>query len=243
MYEASFELRHECPYRAFSEQFPDVTIREWHHSDCQVLELTSSAAPDEELRAAVEDIGTILHSATTDDGMCVIARSCQCPIEGSIIELFQDHNCIHMPPTVYQRGWEQYSVVGFTESDIQGLLQELDDSREIDVLSKTSIEQQQLPHSTVLSVDRLFDDLTAKQLAALRLALDNDYYTQPRGASVEELAALTDVARATFEEHLRKAENKLISNAGQFVRLLTGSQPTESLSSQTAQPARSVETD
>lgn len=229
MYEASFKLRHECPYRDFSETFPDVTIREWQHSDCQVLEISSSTAPESDLLAAVDDIGTVLHSTHDDDGLYVVAQACRCSIEQSMVDRFQEHNCIHVPPTVYRQGWEEYAIIAFSEEDIRALLAELDESREIDVLSKTSIERQQLPHSSVFSIERLFDGLTDRQLAALQIALDNDYYNQPRGASRAELAAQTEVARATFEEHLRKAENKLISNVGQFVRLQAETQVMESL--------------
>lgn len=231
MYEASFELRHECPYREFSEQFPDVTVREWHHNDCQLLEVTSATAAEGELRAEIDEIGEIMHATSGADGMYVVARSCKCPIDGSVLETFQDYNCIHLPPTVYTQGWEQYSVLGFAEGDIRALLQALDGAREIDVISKTAIEEQQLPYSSLVSVDRLFGDLTDRQLSALRIALDNDYYGQPRGASIAELAEYTDIARATFEEHLRKAENKLMRNAGQFVRLLTENQKPTSLRS------------
>lgn len=230
MYEVSFKLRHECPYRDFSERFPDVTIREWHHHDCQVLELSSTTAPSEDLLTEINHIGEVLHSTTNEDGLYVVAQSCKCPIEDSLINQFQANNCVYTPPTIYRQGWEHYTVIGFDESDIQQVLQDLDESRDIDVLSKTSIEERQLPHSTLFSVDRLFAGLTDRQLAALRLALDNGYYTQPRGASTKELAKQTDVARATFEEHLRKAENKLIGNVEQFVRLLTETQTTDSLS-------------
>ena len=125
---------------------------------------------------------------------------------------------------MYRNGWEHYSAIGFDEGDVTALLAELDESREIDILSKTSIEERQVPHSSLFSVDRLFDGLTERQLEALRIALDAGYYDQPRGASIAELAEGTTVARATFEEHLRKAENKLVTNAGQFVRLLTETQ-------------------
>jgi hypothetical protein len=57
-----------------------------------------------------------------------------------------------------------------------------------------------------------------------------------------ELAEHSTVARATFEEHLRKAENKLLVNVGQFVRLMLGSQPEDSLgidAQPTAEMARS----
>lgn len=78
-------------------------------------------------------------------------------------------------------------------------------------------------------VDSLFDDLTDRQLAALRLALDAGYYEQPRGSSIRDLADRTSVSRSTFEEHLRKAENKLVSGAGQFLRLLTADAPGDPL--------------
>ncbi len=220
MHEASFKLRHECPYRDLSERFPDLTVREWHHHDCQVLELSSSAAPGDDLAAAVENLGTVLHSADDGDGLYAVVQSCQCPLDESIVQRFQAHNCVYTPPTVYRRGWEHYTVVGFEERDVHALLAELDESREIDVLSKTSIEERRLPHSSLVSVDRLFADLTDRQLEALRLAMDHGYYDQPRGASTAELAEHTTVARATFEEHLRKAENKLMGNVEQFVRVV-----------------------
>ena len=221
MYEVSFKLRHECPYRDLSERFPGVSIREWYLQDCQVLELTAPDAEDP-LLEAIDELGTVLHTSIDGSTLHVIVQSCACPLEESIIQRFERHNCVHLPPTVYRNGWEHYSVIGFDEADVHGLLAELDESREIDVLSKTSIDQRQVPHSSLFAVDRLFDGLTDRQLEALRIALDAGYYDQPRGASVAELAEGTTVARATFEEHLRKAENKLVTNAGQFVRLLTG---------------------
>lgn len=243
MYEVSFKLRHECPYREFSEQFPGVTIREWHHHDCQVLELSSTTAPSEDLLTEVKHIGEVLHSTTDDNGLYVVAQSCKCPIEKSIIKRFQNHNCVYTPPTIYRQGWEHYTAIGFDEGDIHDLLQVLDESRDIDILSKTSIEERQLPHSTLFSVDRLFAGLTDRQLAALRLALDNGYYNQPRGASTKELAEQTNVARATFEEHLRKAENKLITNIEPFIHLLTEIQTTDILGTRSPVSSESVEID
>ncbi|WP_255193315.1 helix-turn-helix domain-containing protein [Natronobeatus ordinarius] len=223
MYEVSFKLRHECPYRELSERFPGVSIREWYLQDCQVLELTAPDAEDD-LLEEIDALGTVLHTSVDGPGLHVIVRSCACSLEESIVRTFERHNCVHLPPTVYRNGWEHYTVIGFDEGDVTALLADLDESREIDVLAKTSIDQRQVPHSSLLSVDRLFDGLTGRQLEALRIALDAGYYDQPRGASVAELAEETTVARATFEEHLRKAENKLVTNAGQFVRLLTEAQ-------------------
>lgn len=233
LYQASFRLRHECPYRELSEAFPDLTIREWYLSDCQVLEISSQEAPEEDLVETVDQLGTILHRTIDESGLHVVTKACLCPVENSIIDRFESHNCLYQPPTVHRHGWEQYSLIAFDEADIQSLHQSLEADREIEILSKTGLEETEIPHSLLTPIDQLFGELTDRQLSALRLALENGYYEQPRGCSVKELAEQSTVARATFEEHLRKAENKLITNAGQFVRLVSESQSDESLRKET----------
>lgn len=229
LYQTSFRLRHECPYRDLSERYPDLTIREWYLSDCQVLEISSANGPTEELLADVEELGTVLHKNVDESGIHVVMQACQCSLEDSIIERFEEHNCLYQPPTVHRQGWEHYTVIAFYEANVRSLYDDLEADRDIEVLSKTGLEESQLPHSMLAPVDQLFDGLTDRQLAALRVALDNGYYSQPRGASVSELAERTSVARSTYEEHLRKAENKLITNAGQFVRLVMGADAGDAL--------------
>jgi predicted DNA binding protein len=236
LYHASFRLRHECPYRELSERFPDLTIREWYLSDCQVLEISSQNAPPADLIEEVDQLGTILHRSGDESELHVVTKACLCPVENSVINRFEEYNCLYQPPTVHRQGWEQYSLIAFDEGDIRALHEDLKSDREIDVLSKTGLEETQIPHSMLTPVDQLFGDLTNRQLAALRLALENGYYEQPRNCSVSDLAEQTTVARATFEEHLRKAENKLIQNAGQFIRLLNESRSDDALRKETDSP-------
>jgi predicted DNA binding protein len=237
LYQATFRIRHECPYRELSERYPDLTIREWYLSDCQVLEISTTDAPADELLDDIEHLGTVLHETRDDTGLHVVMQSCLCALEGSLIERFEEYNCLYQPPTVHRHGWEHYSVIGFDEGDIRALYNDLDEDRDIEVLSKTGLEQRQIHEGLVAPVDRLFDGLTDRQLAALRLALDNGYYEQPRKTSISELAKQTSVARSTFEEHLRKAENKVLVNVGQFVRLVLGSEPEDTLGVSTQQPS------
>ncbi|WP_323174682.1 helix-turn-helix domain-containing protein [Natrialba sp. PRR66] len=221
LYEASFRLKHECPYREISERHPDLTIREWYLSDCQVLEITSTEAPTDGLLEEIDGIGTVLHESIGDSGLHVVTQSCLCPLEGSILERFEDHNCLYQPPTIHRQGWEHYTVISFDEADVQALFRDLEADRDIELLAKTAITEQGIPHSMLAPVDQLFDGLTDRQLASLELALENGYYEQPRGTSLRELASQTSVARSTYEEHLRKAENKLMANAGTYLRLVT----------------------
>ncbi|MDY6765512.1 MAG: helix-turn-helix domain-containing protein [Halobacteria archaeon] len=229
LFQATFRLRHECPYRELSEGFPDLTIREWYLTDCQVLEITSSSTPTEDLIEKIEKLGTVLHKSVDGSGLHIVTQACLCSLEESIINRFEEHDCLYQPPTVHKQGWEHYTVIAFDEADIRSLYRDLENDREIEVLSKTGLSKTRVPHSMLAPVDQIFADLTDRQLEALRLALDNGYYQQPRECSASELAEHTTVARATFEEHLRKAENKLIRNAGQFVRLLSESRSDEGL--------------
>jgi predicted DNA binding protein len=221
LYQASFRVKHECPYREISERFPDLTIREWYLSDCQVLEITSSEAPTEDLLEEIDRLGEILHQSIDSSGLHVVTQSCLCALEGSILERFEEHNCLYQPPTIHRHGWEHYTVIAFDEADVRALLGDLEADRNIELLSKTAVEERNVPHSMLAPVDQLFENVTDRQLAALRLALDEGYYEQPRGTSLRDLADKTSVARSTYEEHLRKAENKLLTNAGRFLRLMT----------------------
>jgi predicted DNA binding protein len=229
LYETSVRVRHECPYREISERYPAIAIREWYLGDCQVIEITSPGSPADELLEEIDDLGTILHESVDESGLHVVTQTCLCSLEDSIIERFEAYNCLYQPPTVHRQGWEHYTVIAFDESDVRALLNDLETDREIEVLSKTAITEQQIPHSMLAPVDRLFEDVTERQMAALRLALECGYYEQPRQTSLRDLADQTAVARSTFEEHLRKAENKLLTNAGQFLRLVTATSTADPL--------------
>jgi hypothetical protein len=230
LYEASFRVKHECPYREISERYPDLTIREWYLSDCQVIEVTGPGSPPDDLLDEIEGLGTVLHESIDGEALHVVTQSCLCSLEDSIIERFERYNCLYQPPTIHRQGWEHYTVIAFDEGDVRDLVRDLEADRHIEVLSKTEIAERQVPHSMLAPVDQLFEDVTDRQLAALRLALECGYYEQPRQTSLRELASMTSVARSTYEEHLRKAENKLLTNAGAYLRLVTaesGANPLE----------------
>src|SRR6056297_309926 len=99
LYEASFRVKHECPYREISERHPDLTIREWYLSDCQVLEITSPETPTDDLLAEIDALGSILHRSVDDTGLHVVTQACLCSLEESIIDRFEANNCLYQPPT------------------------------------------------------------------------------------------------------------------------------------------------
>ena len=61
--------------------------------------------------------------------------------------------------------------------------------------------------------------LTEKQVDALLTAHRYGYYYLPRRADVQTIADRIQVPRTTFQEHLKKAENKLIAAFIPYVQM------------------------
>ncbi|MFB6166088.1 MAG: bacterio-opsin activator domain-containing protein [Haloarculaceae archaeon] len=60
------------------------------------------------------------------------------------------------------------------------------------------------------SREELADRLTDRQLTALRTAYYSGFFEWPRSVDGEELAAMMDISRSTFHQHLRIAERKVL---------------------------------
>ncbi|MFC7204787.1 bacterio-opsin activator domain-containing protein [Haloferax namakaokahaiae] len=61
-------------------------------------------------------------------------------------------------------------------------------------------------------VSQLGDELTPRQHAALQVAYLGGFFEWPHGITGDELAATMDISRATYHQHLRAAERKLVSH-------------------------------
>ena len=59
-------------------------------------------------------------------------------------------------------------------------------------------------------IANLFPKIAPKQLEALRLAFENGYYNFPKKTDLNKLAKIMKVSKATYQEHLKKAEAKII---------------------------------
>ena len=57
------------------------------------------------------------------------------------------------------------------------------------------------------------------------IALDLGYYSLPKKMTAEEIAVKNKVPRTTFEEHLRKAESKIMRAMTPYVRMYTTHSP------------------
>lgn len=92
---------------------------------------------------------------------------------------------------------------------LQTVLRTLNES-ECTVETK-AITESGISEKTTVELD--VDVLTSKQRQAVALAIEEGYYSRPRGASLEDLASELDISKSAVSQRLRTAERKLIKTA------------------------------
>lgn len=126
------------------------------------------------------------------------------PETNSIYEPFLEHGFLPDEPIRIRNGTEYWTVVARGDRpELQRRLDEIRAEMEADITIRS------IASSSGCS-NPVPETLSDRQQEALRLALRRGYYEWPRETSATELATELDVNKATFLEHLRKAERKIM---------------------------------
>ena len=118
---------------------------------------------------------------------------------GSSYDAVINSNSLYVGPVVQENAYEKHQVLTKNPNSIKKLLNELEILGEVKVLKIAKPTEEENPFN-----------LTEKQFLALRVARQNGYYSWPRKATLEELAASSGFTRRAFQENLRKAEAKVL---------------------------------
>ncbi|SER41579.1 helix-turn-helix domain-containing protein [Natrinema salaciae] len=109
-----------------------------------------------------------------------------------------------------ENGLETWELLVYTtRSSFERTLDDIRKERDADI-TLTRLSPASSP-SPVTSRHRQ-QELTPRQREALTVARKRGYYEWPRAVSVQDLATELDVSKATFLEHLRNAEAKLLGD-------------------------------
>lgn len=187
----------------------------WCNREREVVEAT---APDpdtlEELQKELDLVPGTIHRTVDPSGLHMMLEFCMCEIEG----LVDKYNSLQLPPIVYRDGWEYYRIVSFSSEDGRALFDALAPLGKIEILSKKTTQNRGILDSLV-AVNNVFSDMTPRQIEALLKAYLLGYYQLPRSADLAKVAKACGVSRTTLEEHLKKAENKVITAMIPHLRL------------------------
>jgi predicted DNA binding protein len=147
------------------------------------------------------------HDASTVEGSATRGLVVRYDMGNSINDALVSRGFIPDEPVRMQDGRERWTVlVHETRRTVHERLEEIREEMDADI----RVELITAPRSG----SGMFrtDELSERQREVYELARRNNYYTWPREVSAGELAGELDISKATFLEHLRKAESKLLGD-------------------------------
>lgn len=122
-------------------------------------------------------------------------------------------------PVNYKGGEEYCRILAFTKGSLDDAMATLSKVSKLEVESRSVIPRESAKGAITVPVDEFLGSLTKKQLAAFMVAMQMGYYGMPKGATIDEIASRQGVKRSTYEEHLRKAELKILQAVRPYARL------------------------
>ena len=132
-----------------------------------------------------------------------------CP-PGGVEECILSYGCSILFPSLFAEGREIHRVVAPSRGRLKQLLERLTDfgpgGAALEGISDVGPENLQVS----VNLAELAGTLTRKQLEVLTTAVKAGYYRSPRRTSTERIAQGFGLSRTTLEEHLRKAEAKVL---------------------------------
>lgn len=111
------------------------------------------------------------------------------------------------PVIMDKEGYETWEIGSWEKEVVSKFIQET--KKDIPSLKLLYFKQ---THLDQIFFPRLMPDLTEKQKRALDLAIEEGYYETPRKIDLRKLAKIMNISLATYQQHLRAAEEKLIPN-------------------------------
>lgn len=141
-------------------------------------------------------------------------------IPDGVVSAILASGCSVLWPALFHDGHEHYSLVAPSRERLEGLVERLRKLGDVRVERAVEVAADALPASAPLA--GLAGELTERQLSVLLRAIEDGYYDSPRRTSAEALALAHGVTRTTLEEHLRKAESRVLASFATLMRSQPG---------------------
>jgi len=213
LYNFLLEIQHDCSFSKFSENHPQIEIQLWCNTQHDILELKGEEkALEKAINDLEEDLGTITRIFPGHGHVQLVFELCECS-KFPLDPIFDRYDCLELPPIKYFAGREIVNLL-VTPEDAGLILEDIrreDPDAKVNVLKLVPLKGTDNPYPLYLPLDDLKASFTDKQLEALTHAFKKGYYELPRMVFLENLAKEMKIHRRTYEEHLRKAEKKIMS--------------------------------
>lgn len=208
MYEATFRIddRGSHPVQTAGT---GCRVDLWCNEHCDLLHVRGGDV-ERVVGRLREDVG-VDESLEAEGEAVAVTAACLRERESAPVERYlRRHGCLLLPPLRFENGEKHCRLLALDPAALTGVYRDLvDDGFAVDVASKREVEAvgQRGP---LLFPDGVVPDLTDRQRTALLAAYELGYYEIPRETTTEDIAAAVGVERRTAEDHLRRAERKLV---------------------------------
>lgn len=127
-------------------------------------------------------------------------------IKNSVIfeSMYNHKNVCLEPVTINEDGIEYWTLGSWKKQD---LIEFIDITEKKFNAELVNIFQKDISNFSIISTQ---PNLTLKQKKAMDIAIKNGYYNYPRKTNLKKLAKIIGCSYSTYQNHLRKAEIKII---------------------------------
>ena len=224
MFDVSLKLDHALPFGNLSKTFPAANIQRWCNLEVDILEIESmkedAARIEATLRQMVKSLGARLIRINRYSSKALeVVIGCKCAVDNSSVAMIERAGCIPVMPVSYKGGLEYCRLLAFTKDSLNGAIERLSKMSKLEIQSKSVVARESARGAITVPVDEFLGSLTHKQLGAFMAAMQMGYYSLPKRTTIEEMATRQGMKRSTYEEHLRKAELKILQAVRPYARL------------------------
>ncbi|HZW56673.1 MAG TPA: helix-turn-helix domain-containing protein [Nitrososphaerales archaeon] len=225
MNRTQLRLEHDMPFNNLSKMFPDASISRWCNLQVDILEVNSQRKDEiEQVKGSLKRMlrklsAKLINISSYSERSLEAVIKCRCALNNSSVSIIEASNCIPVMPITYKAGHEFCEILAFSSKDLNKALGNLSKFGKVEIESHGSIFRPNARSSMTISVADFFGELTQKQLDALVQSIEMGYYGYPKNRTIAEMASLLKVPASTFEEHLRKAEIKIMRAISPYARI------------------------
>lgn len=222
MFEVSFRINYDTYYCNLSEKYPSLKLFLWSDKENDVIEIASENPDD--FKQIISDIKNrypdeVIEESIENQKACLIIRNCCCSTENSYINYISSLSILNLYPVVLETGWWYHRAIFLRHEDFDQLIERFKENKiTVEILNKGNYDGYISNHFAV-TTETLFHRLTQKQVEAVLDAYKYGYFQYPRQHDLGSIAEKVDTPRTTFQNHLKKAENKIISSLAPYLQL------------------------
>ncbi len=228
LYEVALKVTSKGFWMDLTRRFPSASVFIWCNRENDVIEIV--VRNPEEYPIVIEEIRAIpimgvIEEISDDHRLYLNINECHCMDQDTIVRHIGKLNILNIFPNMIENGWAYHRLIVFKHEALKELLKRLENAGWFyKILRKVPLDGF-VASSLTMSADAVLSGLTEKQMEAILTAHRHGYYNLPRLSDVQTIAAKEKVPRTTFQEHLTKAENKLVAALVPNIKLFYHASP------------------